>query len=366
MNCSSINAVYIHIPFCKKICHYCDFCKVYYQDSLAMKYLMALEKEIKDRYQGDVIKTLYIGGGTPSVLSKKELIKLFSLLKLFKLDEEYEFTMEANIESLDEAKIKLMKENGVNRVSIGIETISKKHQQELGRVGSKEKVRKKIALLKKYGIENINVDMMYGFCNQTEEELKEDLDFFLSLDVPHLSLYSLMIEDNTILKINHYKRLQEDMDASFYYLIEKKLKKEGYLHYEISNYAKKGYQSKHNLVYWNNKEYYGFGASSASYIYPKRFCNTKSVKNYINGKREVDIEILTKEDVIFYQIMLNLRKKEGINKKEFYQLYHKKLEDVISYKELVEKKVLQESKTHLSLSEGYTYVLNEVLVELFQ
>ena len=192
------------------------------------------------------------------------------------------------------------------------------------------------------------------------------MNFFLSLNVAHLSLYSLMIEDHTVLKINHYERLQEDMDASFYYFIEKRLEKEGYLHYEISNYAKKGYQSKHNLVYWNNKEYYGFGASSASYIYPKRFYNTKSVKNYINGKREIAVETLTKEDLIFYQIMLNLRKKEGINKKEFYQIYHKNIEDVISYKKLVEKGVLQESETHLSLVKGYTYVLNEVLVKLFQ
>ncbi len=359
---NNVDAVYIHIPFCKEICAYCDFCKVYYNKKYVNKYLDALEKEIKSNYKGEVITSLYIGGGTPSSLSVDELKKLFGILKIFKLSKECEITMEVNVDSLSLGKIKLLKEFGVNRVSLGVETINSKLQDVLERRTNKDRVISCISNLRSVGITNINVDLIYAIEGESLDDLKKDLNFILSLDVPHVSTYSLIIEDNTKLKIKGIKNIDKSLDREMYDMISKILKENDYIHYEVSNFAKNNYQSKHNLKYWNNLHYYGFGVGASGYLDNIRYTNTRSITNYIEGKNVLDKEILTIKDKIFYEIMLGFRTNIGVDKVEFKKKYNVNIDELFNYKELVKDKVLDEDCRYLRVREEYFYVLDDVIL----
>ena len=355
-------ACYIHIPFCESICSYCDFCKVFYREDLAASYLERLEQEIKQKYQGEVLDTLYFGGGTPSSLSPSLLKRLFSLCSLFSLAPSCEITMEANIESLTEEKVKMMKKFGVNRVSLGMETTVSSLQQVLERPFSKESFQKACSLFRKHGISNINVDLMYALPCETLDDLKTDLDFLCSLQVPHISTYSLILEEHTKLKIQKIKPIAEELDLAMYQEIEKRLKQEGYQHYEISNFSKEGYFSRHNLTYWKNEEYYGFGLGAASYLFPYRRGNTKSLTKYLQGEFSFSEEKVSREDAMDYEVMLGLRLMKGIDKKAFQKKYGVYLSSVYDYSSLIEKKVLTETSSFVALEKEYYYVLNEVIV----
>ena len=359
-----IDAVYIHIPFCNYICAYCDFCKVFYNREYVNKYLEALDKEIKANYKGEIITSLYIGGGTPSSLSLVELERLFNILKIFTLSKDCEITMEANTDSLTLDKIKLLKKYGVNRVSLGIETINKKLQEVIERRTSKESIINCINNLKKEGITNINVDLIYAIKGETLDDLKKDIDFLISLDVPHISTYSLIIEDNTKLKIKGVKNIDKSIDREMYDMISSILKNNNYIHYEISNFSKKGYSSKHNLKYWYNLEYYGFGVGASGYIDNIRYTNTRSITNYINGKTILDKEIVTIKDKMFYEVMLNLRTNKGIDKEIFKDKYKTNIDDIFEYKDLVKDKVLFEDRKYLRVKEEYFYVLDEIICKI--
>ena len=284
------NSVYIHIPFCNHICSYCDFCKIYYNEKLVDKYLNELDKEIKNRYNNEVINTIYIGGGTPSSLDINQLKRLFETIKVFNT-KDLEFTIECNIENITEEKMALFKQCGINRVSIGVQTLNDKHIKFLNRFHNKTDVKNKIELAKKY-INNINIDLIYAIPGETLEELSQDLDFIIDLDINHISAYSLIIEEHTKLFIYKVTNIDEEMDFEMYKLICKKLKENGYNHYEISNYSKKGYESKHNLVYWNNQMYYGFGLGASGYINNVRYENTRSINKYLSSNYIFDEHIL--------------------------------------------------------------------------
>ena len=211
-------AVYIHIPFCKKICNYCDFCKVYYQEKFVIPYLKMLDLEIKNRYQGEFVDTIYIGGGTPSCLSLLELKQLFTSIKRIHTSKDLEFTFECNASDITEELLSFLKENGVNRFSIGIESFQKEVLNFLGRTISKEEMIAKIELAKSY-FSNINLDFIYAVPTQTIEMLKEDLAIFLSLDVTHISTYSLMIEEHTKLGIENTIPISDELDYQMYKMI---------------------------------------------------------------------------------------------------------------------------------------------------
>lgn len=360
------NAVYIHIPFCNYICAYCDFCKIFYNKKYINKYLNALEKEIRTRYRGETITSLYIGGGTPSSLSLDELEKLFNILKILNLSKDCEFTFEANPDSLTIDKIKLLKKYGINRVSLGVETINNKLQNIIERETDKDTVINCIINLKNISITNINVDLIYAIKGETINDLKQDLEFLITLDVPHISTYSLIIEDNTKLKIKDIKNIDKTLDRKMYDTISSILKDNGYIHYEISNFAKEGYQAKHNLKYWENKHYYGFGVGASGYLNNIRYTNTRSITKYLEGKIINNKEVLTKKDEIFYEIMLGFRTNKGINKKEFNDKYNVNIENIFNYKELVLNKVLEEDNNYLKVREEYFYVLDEVLMKLIE
>lgn len=358
---SKVDAIYIHIPFCNYICAYCDFCKVFYNKEYVNKYLEALRKEIKDNYKGEVITSLYIGGGTPSSLSIDELNKLFYIISTFNLSKDCEITFEANPDSLSLEKIKLLKENGVNRISLGVETINDKLQSILERNTKKDQVISCINNLKKVGINNINVDLIYAIEKETLEDLESDLSFLISLDVPHISTYSLIIENNTKLKLKGIKNIDQSLDRCMYDFISNTLKDNGYIHYEISNFAKPNFSSKHNLKYWYNLEYYGFGVGASGYISNIRYTNTRSITDYIKGKTVIDKETLTEKDKIFYEIMLGFRTNKGVNKREFKDKYNVNIDSLFDYKKLVNNKVLIDENGYLKVNENYFYVLDEVL-----
>ncbi len=361
-----IDAVYIHIPFCNYICAYCDFCKVFYNREYVNKYLEALDKEIKANYKGEIITSLYIGGGTPSSLSLDELERLFNILKIFTLSKDCEITFESNPDSLTLDKIKLLKKYGVNRVSLGVETINDKLQETLERKTSKDNVINCINNLKNNDITNINVDLIYAIIGETLDDLKKDLEFLLSLDVPHISTYSLIIEDNTKLKINGIKNIDKTLDRAMYDLISSTLKDNSYIHYEISNFAKANNQSQHNLKYWLNLNYYGFGVGASGFIDNIRYTNTRSITNYIKGKTVIDEEILSIKDKIFYEIMLGFRTNLGINKKSFKNKYNINIEELFNYKRLVKDKILLDDSCCLRVSEEYFYVLDEVTLKFLE
>ena len=361
-----VKSVYIHIPFCKSICTYCDFCKMYYNEKLISKYLSSLEEEIKENYSKEEINTIYIGGGTPSSLSIKDLKKLFSIIKIFNLSKDYEFTIECNFEDITKEKITLMKENKVNRISIGLETTNKNILKSLGRKIDKIDVIEKINLIKSLKIENINVDLMYALPGETIKDLKEDLDFVLKLKTTHISIYSLILEPHTKLYLENPKLINEDEDLKMYQTIHKILTKEGYEHYEISNYCKKGYRSKHNTVYWKNKQYYGFGLGASGYINDIRYQNTKSPNKYFQKKYIYEEEKVNKCDKMSYEMILGLRLKEGVSYKEFAKKYNYEIKDIFNYEDLLKNKFLKENKDRLYIPSDKWYVINSILLRFME
>lgn len=355
-----IKSAYIHIPFCKKICSYCDFCKVIYNSNWASKYLDALELEIKKDYKNEILDTIYIGGGTPSSLDIDLLNKLFKIIKLFKINNNYEFTFECNIEDIIDEKLQLLKDNGVNRLSIGIESFNDKYLKFLNRSYTSNSIVSKIKLAKKY-FENINIDLIYAIPGQTIKELEEDLKKIKELDVNHVSCYSLIIENNTLLSINNTCSIDENLDSEMYDFIDKYLS-DKYHRYEISNYSKEGYESKANLTYWHNEEYYGFGLSSASYIDNVRYINTKNLTKYINNINEKEKEVLNIEDKIKYELILGLRLIKGINKNKFKEKYNKDIYEINNINKLIKEGYLIDNDGFISVKKKYLYVLNDILI----
>jgi len=356
-------SIYIHIPFCDSICTYCDFCKMFYSEKYIIRYLDSLRNEIIERYKGEVVKTIYIGGGTPSSLNTDELSKLFDIIKLFNLDSDIEFTMECNVESITEDKLKLMKEAGVNRVSIGVQSFDDNIIKILGRRHTKEEASKKIALVKKY-FDNINIDLMYAVTSSIDV-VKNDIEYFLELDIPHISTYSLIIEDNTVLKIKGYENINDDIDYEMYKYIENTLESNGYIHYEVSNYARDGYFSKHNLVYWNNESYYGFGLGSTSYIDNKRRVNTSNLSRYLDGNYLREEVFEDKKLRMENEVMLGLRKLDGVDLKKFEDKYNIMLEEVFDIDELLKEGYLIKDENILKIDKEYIYISNEILLRIF-
>lgn len=350
-----VNNVYIHIPFCRNICTYCDFSKMFYNEEMISNYLNSLEKEINKTYKNDAIETLYVGGGTPSCLNKKHLEKLFEIINIFNLKKDYEFTFECNIEDINKELLIFLKNNKVNRLSIGIQSFNKKILNTLGR-NYNFNIIEKILLCKKY-FDNINVDLIYGINNQSIKDLKQDLEKFFSLDITHISIYSLILENNTILKINNYIPMEDDEVREMYDLIKKVLKENNYIHYEISNFSKKGYESKHNLNYWNNNTYYGFGLGASGYINNIRYTNTRNINKYLKDQYIYEKETITKEIDMSYFMILGLRKVQGVNNQEFFKRYNTNIKDNFN----VEK--LEYKNGYYFIKEDNLFIENSILID---
>lgn len=359
-----MRSVYIHIPFCSSICSYCDFCKFLHHEIWANEYLEHLEKEIDQYYDKDEIATLYIGGGTPSVLSMANLEKLFKITKKFKHKENIEFTFEMNVNDITEEKLLFLKNNGVNRISIGVESFNKYNLKFLNRKHTPDQIEKNINLVKKY-FDNVSVDLIYALPIETMSVLKKDLKLLLKLNVPHISTYSLIIEENTVLAINNIKNIDEDKDSKMYKYICKTLKDNGYNHYEVSNFAYNGYQSKHNLNYWNNNEYYGFGLGAHGFISELRYENTRSFNTYLKGKYRFNELVVSLKEDMENEIILGLRKLHGIDIREFYNKYKKNIQDEFNITPLIKSGFLCLNDSYLFIPEDKIYIMNEILNKIF-
>lgn len=357
-------SVYIHIPFCKSICAYCDFCKVLYNKEWVVTYLKKLKEEIKDRYMGESIRTIYIGGGTPSSLSLKEVEYLLALTTLFNTTSLEEFTFECNIEDITEELLEILTRFKVNRLSIGIESFNEENLLLMKRKTDYKDTLKKMELIRSKGFNNVNLDLIYALPGEKISVLKKDIKLLLSLNPEHISTYSLMIEDNTFLNYKKVNTIPEEIDANMYEYICKKLKKSGYNHYEISNFSKPNFESKHNLVYWNNEEYYGFGCGASGYIAGVRYDNTRSLSKYLKGEINSTDNLLSSDSIMEYELMLGLRKTEGINLQKFYDKYHVNMQDVFPIKPLIKNGDLIYKDGYVMINPKKLYIMNEILLKL--
>ena len=234
----------------------------------------------------------------------------------------------------------------------------------MNRIVNYKDVVEKIKLIRNMGFNNINLDLIYALPNEKISTLKKDLKLFLSLEPEHISTYSLMIEDNTYLAYKKVNNISDELDYEMYEYICKKLEKKDYIHYEVSNFAKEGYESKHNLVYWNNQEYYGFGCGASGYIAGVRYDNTRNLSNYFEGKYKGSDNLLSDKSIMEYEIMLGLRKIKGINLKEFYNKYHVNMQDVFPIKPLLKNNDLIYSNGNISINPKKLYIMNEILLKL--
>ena len=292
-----------------------------------------------------------------------QLKKLFNIINKFNLDQNLEFTFECNIENINEEKLIFLKKNKVNRLSIGIESFNNKILKILNRKNIDfENTKKLIDQAKKIGFENINIDLIYSIEGQTLENLKKDLDLFNKLNVEHISIYSLILEKNTKLYINNYNNVDEDLELQMYEYITNFLKENNYIHYEISNYSKKGYESKHNLTYWNNSKYYGFGLGASGYIDNIRYTNTRSFNKYINNDFKLEEDQLTKKDEMELEMILGLRKIKGVNLSEFEKKYHQKIINTFKIDKLLEEQKLLIKDDYIYINPNYLYVSNDILI----
>ncbi|NLZ33848.1 MAG: oxygen-independent coproporphyrinogen III oxidase [Clostridiales bacterium] len=350
-------SLYIHIPFCKQKCYYCDFPSYANIDYLKEDYVDALCKEIENKNITYNIKSIFVGGGTPSYLSSKQLEKLLITINKLNLDENIEFTMEANPGTLDEEKLIVMKNCGINRISMGLQAVQNSLLKDIGRIHTFNVFEENFKLARKVGFNNINVDLMFGLPSQTVEDWKDSLEKIASLEPEHISAYSLIVEEGTAFyKLYEKNKLilpSEEMERDMYKITKEILNFYGYKQYEISNYAKDGFECYHNKVYWRSKEYIGLGSSSASFIDGKRIKNIENVKKYIekvNAEEAVTEEIYynSKEDNIEEFMFMGLRLIEGINMEEFKRRFNINIMDI--YKKIIEKNI---EKDLLEIKGGY-------------
>ena len=328
-------SAYVHIPFCTQICYYCDFSKVFIKNQPVDSYLEHLIEEY-DSYDIQKLRTLYIGGGTPTALSAPQLA--FLLEKLTdKLDLSYleELTIEANPGDLDQEKIAVLKDSPVNRVSLGVQTFNDRMLKQIGRSHLEKDIYENIANLKKAGFDNISIDLIYALPKQTMEDVKTNVAKAIALDIPHMSLYSLILENHTVF-MNRMRRgklplPKEDLEAEMFEYIIAELEKAGFEHYEISNFSKPGFESRHNLMYWDNAEYFGIGAGASGYVDGVRYKNHGPIRHYLEaveaGNARVQEEVLTLKEKMEEEMFLGLRKKSGVSKKRFEEKFGLSFED---------------------------------------
>lgn len=367
--------LYIHIPFCNKVCPYCDFHKMVASDNLKEKYIKALiiESKIKNISKYD-LSTLYIGGGTPSSLKMDLLEMLFSSLnEEINLEKLEEFTFECNPEDIHIDLLKLLKKYHVSRISIGIQTLNKSFQHHIKREFEYEKLSTVVKLLNECGFINYSFDLMYGFLNQTISDIKLDIDKLISLNPTHISIYSLIVEEHTIFgklkNDGHILESSDEIQAKLYLFIIDYLEKLGYCQYETSNFSKKGYESIHNLIYWDHDEYLCLGSGASSFIDDVRSVTTTHIHEYIdsliNNKLPfVESELLDFEDLTDEFVMMALRKNEGVDIKLFEEEFGV---DIFEYypniNYLLKNNIIEERGKFLFIKKEFRYVANSVIVK---
>ena len=347
--------LYIHIPFCKRKCYYCDFTSYCNKDDLIEEYIKYLNYEISEVGEGiknaigkkySEISTIYIGGGTPSYIDSKYITAILKTIGNISSLEDKEITIEVNPGTVTKEKLESYKSAGINRLSIGMQETDNELLNKIGRIHSYEEFEGTYKMAREVGFKNINVDVMIGLPSQTIENVEQTINKVISLNPEHISVYSLIVEENTpIEKMITGKKLilpDEEIERKMYWRVKELLETNGYKHYEISNYAKPGFESKHNSNCWEQKEYFGFGVAAHSYTDGARYSNIESIEEYIEnykqGKQENNFVFHEKQDKFAQMkeyVMLGLRKIDGVNVEKFKEKFGMELSKV--FKQELEK-----------------------------
>lgn len=360
-----IKSLYIHIPFCDCICSYCDFAKVLSNTFSKKDYISKLIDEFYSlNIPFDSLETIYIGGGTPSSLSIEEIKPLLEILST-NFPSVIECTIEANPETITREKILFYKKHNINRISLGVESLNNKILKYLNRTHTNEKVKEVISILKEEEFRNYNLDFIYGMKGMATEDIDEEIAFIKNSDCKHVSFYSLQIEEGTILNNNGEKTQSDEELRNKYDYIKKSLKNIGMNRYEISNFSYPGFESKHNITYWKDNEYYAIGLSSSGYINKTRYTNTKSMTKYMNGIFNRSIESINKNDEEFEFLMLNLRLVSGFRLETFKERFNKDF--LLSYKENIKKiKDYVIIDSSFRIKEDYLFTMDGILLNLLK
>lgn len=344
-------SAYVHIPFCTQICYYCDFSKVFIKNQPVDSYLEHLLEEFRS-YDIQKLSTLYIGGGTPTALSAPQLeVLLDGLTKNLDLSALEELTIEANPGDLDADKIDVLKNSAVNRVSLGVQTFDDKMLKKIGRSHLEKDIYENIDLLKLAGFDNISIDLIYALPGQTMEQVKENVAKAIGLDIPHMSLYSLILENHTVF-MNRMRRgklplPKEELEAEMFEYIISELERAGFEHYEISNFSKPDFESRHNLMYWDNAEYYGIGAGASGYVNGVRYKNHGPIRHYLSaveeGNARITEEHLSQKEQMEEEMFLGLRKKSGVSMARFEEKFGRSFDGLYGeiVKDLVQQGLMQ-------------------------
>ncbi len=367
--------LYVHIPFCLHKCNYCDFCSFSdIGEDVRKQYIDRLCEEIqtyRNKTEEYHVVSIFFGGGTPSLLSPEEFSKITKTLhETFSIPENIEFTVEANPKTLTEEKVKNFVSCGVNRLSIGLQSIHENEMKILGRIHNFDDFSYSLELVRKCGIANINVDIMYAIPEQTPESFMRTVDFVSSLPITHISAYSLIVEENTPFGKMQKSLILPSEDDEIFMLdyLRRTLKTKGFVHYEISNYQKGNHPSRHNLLYWNGDDYLGFGISAYSCFSDVRFANSSLMDEYLSEdyiQYRTD-EHLTENDRAFEYAMLRLRLAEGLSLSEYERRFHKSffLENEEYIAKCIDLGYIRIMGDFLSLTEDGMYVSNEILAHL--
>ena len=344
-------SAYVHIPFCTQICYYCDFSKVFIKNQPVDSYLEHLLEEFQS-YDIQKLRTLYIGGGTPTALSASQLeVLLKGLTKNLDLSVLEELTIEANPGDLDADKIAVLKNSAVNRVSLGVQTFDDKMLKKIGRSHLEKDIYENIDRLKLAGFDNISIDLIYALPGQTMEQVKENVAKAIGLDIPHMSLYSLILENHTVF-MNRMRRgklplPKEELEAEMFEYIIAELERAGFEHYEISNFSKPSFESRHNLMYWDNAEYYGIGAGASGYVNGVRYKNHGPIRHYLSAVEEGNARIieehLSQKERMEEEMFLGLRKKSGVSMARFEEKFGRSFDGLYgeTVRDLVQQGLMQ-------------------------
>ena len=363
--------LYIHIPFCKHICSYCDFPKIVtFKKARMDEYIEKLILELnlyKDKLKD--INTIFIGGGTPNALDLANLEKLLSeVSKLTKGANILEYSIECNPELLNQEQVDLFNKYKINRVSLGAESFDDDVLKKLGRHHSKEDIIRAVILLKDNKINNINVDLIFAHPFDSLELVKKNLENFYLLNIPHISYYSMILEEKTVFSYQIERKLinelDEDISAKMYEYIMKDLKNNGYIQYEISNYSKEGYNSLHNKLYWLDDEYIGVGLGASGYLNNRRYTNALNFKSYYNNQLEYE-EVLNKYETEKEFMMVGFRLIEGPSKERFLKRFNENIYDVFKdeIKKLLEEDLIKETENNYCLTKKGILLANLVFME---
>jgi len=374
-------ALYIHIPFCKQKCFYCDFNSFAGKEGLVERYVEALIKEIKmnsclkDEYE---VSSIYIGGGTPSYIESHYIGEILeTVFSSYVVDRNVEITIEVNPGTVNRDKLKAYYDFGINRISFGVQSANNEILKGIGRIHTYEEVKKNYLEAREIGFNNISVDLIFGLPKQSLNIWEKTIDEILLLKPEHISAYSLKVEEGTAFFVMQKKdRLElpsDEVEREMYYLLKDILKDNGYNHYEISNFAKKDFNSKHNIAYWKRQDYLGVGSNSASCINNVRFSNEEKIEKYIelinNGETPVVYkEELNEEDIFVEKIILGLRLLTGINEKEILaEQFEEKIEKFIkSKKELIKIGLIEQNGDIIKLTDRGLDLANQVFIKFME